>query len=187
MFREVSTSYCSAPNANDRKTPERKFDHPLTVLSGNLGKLNYFPSLKKNIECDCIAATIFSMVGVFRSLQLRTRLVSFSLVGSRCAETPSYITRPKFEKRELQRFRCSNFRILELMVIYTNFKNREKLSESKWGFFSILDLNIMHSMQESRKVSRFFNFTLILKIYINSWKLYVNSSKLFINSWNNDF
>ena len=35
------------------------------------------------------------------------------------------IMTPKWEKRELQRFCCSNFRILELMRIHTVFKNRE--------------------------------------------------------------
>ena len=44
------------------------------------------------------------------------------------------------------------------MLIQTDFKNREKLSESKWGFFSILELIIMHSMQESNGSSyRFFS------------------------------
>ena len=35
------------------------------------------------------------------------------------------ITTPKWEKRKLQRIRCSNFRILELMLIHTVFKNPE--------------------------------------------------------------
>ena len=84
-------AYCGTMYQDALKTLERKFGQPQAAVSAHLDKLISFPPLKIHNSDKLIAfsATIFVMVGVFRSLKYEHDLSSAAFFLSSCAETSS--------------------------------------------------------------------------------------------------
>ena len=83
-------AYCGALYKDALKTLERKFGQPQTVVSAYLDKLANVPSVKMHNSESIIsyAATICSLVGVFRSLNYVQDLSSASLLGQAVPNFP---------------------------------------------------------------------------------------------------
>ena len=84
-------AYCGTMYKEALKTLERKFGQPLTVVSAYLDKLANVPPVKMHNSESIIsyAATICSLVGVFRSLNYVQDLSSASLLGQAVQKLPS--------------------------------------------------------------------------------------------------
>ena len=83
-------AYCGTMYKDALKTLERKFGQPQTVVSAYLDKLANVPPVKMHNSESIIsyAATICSLVGVFRSLNYVQDLSSASLLGQAVQKLP---------------------------------------------------------------------------------------------------
>ena len=83
-------AYCGTMYKDVLKTLERKFGQPQTVVSAYLDKLANVPPVKMHNSESIIsyAATICSLVGVFRSLNYVQDLSSASLLGQAVQKLP---------------------------------------------------------------------------------------------------
>ena len=83
-------AYCGTMYKDALKTLERKFGQPQTVVSAYLDKLANVPPVKMHNSESIIsyAATICSLVGVFRSLNYVQDLSSASLLGQAVQKFP---------------------------------------------------------------------------------------------------
>ena len=83
-------AYCGTMYKDAMKTLERKFGQPQTVVSSYLDKLANVPPVKLHNSESIIsyAATICSLVGVFRSLNYVQDLSSASLLGQAVQKLP---------------------------------------------------------------------------------------------------
>ena len=83
-------AYCGTMYKEALKTLERKFGQPQTVVSAYLDKLANVPPVKMHNSESIIsyAATICSLVGVFRSLNYVQDLSSASLLGQAVQKLP---------------------------------------------------------------------------------------------------
>ena len=83
-------AYCGTMYKDALKTLERKFGQPQIVVSAYLDKLANVPPVKRHNSESIIsyAATICSLVGVFRSLNYVQDLSSASLLGQKVQKLP---------------------------------------------------------------------------------------------------